>query len=575
MKKAQKILISLAPVIIFVVFSFIITQKAQAAADATIYINPATISANAGSDFSVDVLINPLDHYVTNADLYFTYDQSKFTLTSITASATFNTPLGQSVPVTPDGTGSYSASTTFGAHISAITTYATLNFHAVAAVTDSPITITNSTMVYADNSPTYPADAGTNVVGTRTSGAVTVTILDVTPPVISAATPVTNASIKSIAVGSAVSYSLSESIASGTIVFTRTGGVADGAIHTCTLQAAARTTGAHNNLDLSNTTNSCTSAQSLVSGAIYSVAFNAIDLAGNPAVQVLNTGITFDNVSPVISSATPATNANIKSIAAGSAVSYSLSEAIASGTIVFTRTGGVADGAAHSCALKGTALNTGAHSNIDLSDTTNTCAVAQSLVSGTIYTIAFNATDLAGNSAVQILNTGVTFDSTPPVGVLISYTDGFLAAKSFALVTNDGTDNIGVNAGNRILQRRAATPVGGVCGAFGLWSTITPSGTYPNIFDTTMAERTCYQYQFIISDLAGNQTIQTSTNTIKSSYRADINNNGSVLGDDFSTLHNNYDTVNDRPGDVADITGDNKVNGADFSILHNEYGNTF
>ncbi|NTW27110.1 MAG: hypothetical protein HGA36_02180 [Candidatus Moranbacteria bacterium] len=168
----------------------VLVQKAQAAADATIYINPATISANAGSDFSVDVLINPLDHYVTNADLYFTYDQSKFTLTSITASATFNTPLGQSVPVTPDGTGSYSASTTFGAHISAITTYATLNFHAVAAVTDSPITITNSTMVYADNSPTYPADAGTNVVGTRTSGAVTVTVpVDAAAPVLSAATP--------------------------------------------------------------------------------------------------------------------------------------------------------------------------------------------------------------------------------------------------------------------------------------------------------------------------------------------------------------------------------------------------
>ncbi len=186
MKKTQKLSAALGFLLVAIAISSMLAPRVQAAGEATIAISPVSISTSTGVDFSVDVVINPLAHYVTNADLYLTYDQTKFTLTSITASSAFSTPLGQSVPVPANGTASYSASTTFGAHISTSTTYATLNFHSVANASNSPITITNSTMVYADNSPTYPADAGSNVVGTRTSGAVTITSsgADVTAPTV-------------------------------------------------------------------------------------------------------------------------------------------------------------------------------------------------------------------------------------------------------------------------------------------------------------------------------------------------------------------------------------------------------
>ncbi len=438
MKKTQKLSAALGFLLAVITISSMIMLNAQAAGEAIIAINPVNNSAVTGIDFSVEVVIDPLAHYVSNVDLYLTYDQTKFTLTSITNSSAFSTVLNQSIPAPANGTASYSASTTFGTHISAVTTFATLNFHAVATANNSPITITGSTMVYADNSPTYPADAGNNVVGTRTSGAVTVTVADTTAPTFT------------VNDGTSATYIKNDTI----------------------------------NVTVADATG--------VASQFYG--FSADNIC---------------NASDTIATAFPsATN--------------------------FTIVGNHAD---YLC-LKATDSSTNAN-------------VSYQLV-GQLHT-----------------------DNTVPIGGSVDYTDGFLATKSFAIVASDGTDNVGINTGSRTVQRRSATPSGGVCGSFGSWTTITPSGTYPNLSDTSIAEHTCYQYQFMIADAAGNQATYASAHIIKSSYRADINNNGSVLGDDFSILHNNYDAINDRPGDIADITGDNKVNGADFSILHNEYGNTF
>jgi hypothetical protein len=51
---------------------------------------------------------------------------------------------------------------------------------------------------------------------------------------------------------------------------------------------------------------------------------------------------------------------------------------------------------------------------LDLSNTVSACAVAQSLVSGSVYTFAFNAADAAGNAASTVTNASVTFDNTAP-----------------------------------------------------------------------------------------------------------------------------------------------------------------
>ena len=88
-----------------------------------------------------------------------------------------------------------------------------------------------------------------------------------------------------------------------------------------------------------------------------------------------------------------------------SAVGYTLSEALASGTVTYTRTGGTADGNVHTVNLAG----------FELLPVTRSYAVltnAPTLVDGSIYTIAFNGTDLGGNSATEDSVTGVTYDTT-------------------------------------------------------------------------------------------------------------------------------------------------------------------
>jgi hypothetical protein len=143
----------------------------------------------------------------------------------------------------------------------------------------------------------------------------------------------------------------------------------------------------------------------------------AHDAAGNPntAGTYSDHTVTYDSTAPVFSAVSPATNTFVNSITTSSDVSYTLSEAITSGSITMTRTGGTADvGSPHVCTLIGTALNTGAHINLDLSNTINSCTVAESLVNGAIYTFTFNGIDTAGNVAVAVTNTGVTFDTIAP-----------------------------------------------------------------------------------------------------------------------------------------------------------------
>lgn len=157
---------------------------------------------------------------------------------------------------------------------------------------------------------------------------------------------------------------------------------------------------------------STTAALTLVGGATIK------DSAGNNAVLTLpalaaagslgaNTNIVIDTTTPVISATAPASSSSPST----TQVSYTLSKAVASGSITWTRTGGTADGGGsppgtHTQALTGAELNSGAHTNITL---TNNPA----LVSGTVYSVAFNATDAAGNSATTVTNTNVTFLTAP------------------------------------------------------------------------------------------------------------------------------------------------------------------
>ena len=96
-------------------------------------------------------------------------------------------------------------------------------------------------------------------------------------------------------------------------------------------------------------------------------------------------------------------------------------------------------------------------------------------------------------------------DTIPPTGGSIIYTGGDWTSSSVQLTVNDGTDaGSGIKTSSRIIQRKSATLSNGTCGTYGAWSTISPAGTYPNFTDT-VSSGNCYQYQYLVSDNAGNQ----------------------------------------------------------------------
>ena len=122
---------------------------------------------------------------------------------------------------------------------------------------------------------------------------------------------------------------------------------------------------------------------------------------------------------PTITSTAPATSAYLKT----QTVSYTLSEAGAAGTAIIaaSSTGGTADATVHSCVLQGTALTGAAHNNLTLETGENACVEwASPLVNGSIYTFTFNSSDAAGNPAVAVTNTSVTYDTGAPTLTTVS-----------------------------------------------------------------------------------------------------------------------------------------------------------
>lgn len=117
--------------------------------------------------------------------------------------------------------------------------------------------------------------------------------------------------------------------------------------------------------------------------------------------------IVIDTAGPVFSSVSPSASSSIDSVTTSSDISYTIDEALASGSITITRTSGNVDASSpHTCTLNGTDLNAGAHANFD---TTNCTEGAISLVDGTTYTFTFVGQDALGNSSSQDV-TGVEYD---------------------------------------------------------------------------------------------------------------------------------------------------------------------
>ncbi|MCK9555386.1 Ig-like domain-containing protein [bacterium] len=257
-------------------------------------------------------------------------------------------------------------------------------------------------------------------------------------PTITNTAPATNAKINN----ARVTYTLSETCASGTITWTRTGGTADPASpHACTLVGEELYEGAHTDITLNDN-------PSLVGGAIYSVRFNATDFVGNTATPVTNTNITCDITAVVISNVSPSSTATVKN----ANISYTLSEDASSVTITWTRTGGEADiNSPHVSNLSGDNLLEGAHTDITLTGVT--------LVNEAVYTVTFEASDLAENPADPVSSTLVVCDMVPP-SVAVTITKANYSATTWnetTTINGTSSDSRGISGVEISVKREDGT----------------------------------------------------------------------------------------------------------------------
>ncbi|MFZ5631173.1 MAG: Ig-like domain-containing protein [Spirochaetota bacterium] len=141
-----------------------------------------------------------------------------------------------------------------------------------------------------------------------------------------------------------------------------------------------------------------------------------------------------DRRAPVISSVSPASSTTITN----GQVSYTLGETCASGSIVWTSTSGTGHPTSDTSTLSGSELTSGTKTNITLSD-------PPTLVSNTVYTVAFNCTDAAGNAATAVSSTSVTYDVTGP------------SVSSVSSSTADGTYGTGASISIQVVFNEAVT----------------------------------------------------------------------------------------------------------------------
>jgi hypothetical protein len=118
------------------------------------------------------------------------------------------------------------------------------------------------------------------------------------------------------------------------------------------------------------------------------------------------------------------------------------------------------------------------------------------------YSVGVKATDAAGNTSPVSTNT-FTYDNTPPTGS-VSYTNGYVTSPA-AAVTFSATDAVsGVNTASGHLERASATLAGGSCGPFGTFTAVGAAGISSPYTDGTVVSGSCYEYEYVVSDNAGN-----------------------------------------------------------------------
>ncbi|MFQ6676186.1 MAG: Ig-like domain-containing protein, partial [Fidelibacterota bacterium] len=220
-------------------------------------------------------------------------------------------------------------------------------------------------------------------------------VFDGTAPRFTGVSPTSGAHVNS----ARVTYTLSETLESGTVTWTRTGGKDDPrSPHTVPLKGDELTSGTHENVLLSGT-------PALQDSSLYTVTFVGKDMAENLSDTVSAVQVLYDVSPPRIEVTFPSSNTTV----ASSRIGYRLSESLGQGSVTWTRTGGTEDpGSPHVQPLTGDELSAGWHRDKELAN-------APELVEGAVYKITVTGLDPAGNEAEPVTIARVAFDATAPV----------------------------------------------------------------------------------------------------------------------------------------------------------------
>ncbi len=316
---------------------------------------------------------------------------------------------------------------------------------------------------------------------------------DITPPVLT----VGNISNNSYINYNTLSYSLSENLDKGTITFTQIDGEADPrSPQVVELSGAELKTGNFINQQLANGPN-------LVNGAVYNIEFTGSDPAGNEAMSINISNVSFDIQPPEISISRPIDSEQIKT----TIISYLSNEALESATVIFEQTSGTVDiNSPHRVPLSGGELTEGVHSDFDL-------GITAQLADGGRYRVNIEANDKAGNVAKTTPINDVFFDLLPPDLILSGPAPG--SHVNSASVTYATSEELG--KGKMVFTR--------IGGAEDPESPHTVEMTgdrlkqgdhYEESFDNdiSLKDGCVYKIEFSGEDLAGNRAVNVSVDNI-------------------------------------------------------------
>jgi len=414
--------------------------------------------------------------FVTNTQVSYTLSE-----TCGTGSITWTRTSGTADP------GSPRVQTLVGAELTAGT-------HTAVTLTNNPALVNGTVYDITFNCTDAAGNAATPVTATNVT-------FDNVAPVISGVAPTTG----SFRVNTQVSYTLSEDCQTGSITWTRTGGAADGASpHVQTLAGLELTQGTKTNLTLGNN-------PALVSGAIYTIDFACQDFAGQNATTITSTGVTFDNVAPIISGVSPMDSAFVST----TQVSYDLTEACASASITWTRTGGSVDpGSPHVQALTAGEMTAITHSNITITNN-------PTLIDGAIYSLDFNCTDATGNVATTVSRTNITYD--PSAVVISAVSPASSTFRNNKQVSYTLSENCA--SGNVTWTRTGGNADPGSPRVQALTGAELTAGTKTNIIlanDPALVDGAVYSVQFNCTDFASNASTPITITSVSYDFTAPV-----------------------------------------------------